>query len=311
NFSLMMRCALAVGVGALPLVLWFLHYNEVTSGAAFKLSYQAFHGSGFNLGFGSRGFLGYDAAMNRVRIPVDFTPVVAIRHLLDMVLGVNLNFVAYAFLAPLVVVFALYGHRPNGRVLAAFLLLPLLHFFYWATGLRFYSEFLPLLLVWVAAGIFAVAQKNRALAARLTIAILVSNFVLAFPTRATSVTLASGWVRSAYFQSDGRLATFRTLENMSQARGKLLVFVSERIPRMDIMFDHLYQYNEQGLDSRILVVRDLGPRNKSLMARFPDRVPLMLRDRGRDGEASIQELTPAIAENIGEPSDATRVGSAR
>ncbi|MEO7965604.1 MAG: glycosyltransferase family 39 protein, partial [Gemmatimonadaceae bacterium] len=41
NFSLMMRCALAVGVGALPLVLWFLHYNEVTSGAAFKLSYQA------------------------------------------------------------------------------------------------------------------------------------------------------------------------------------------------------------------------------------------------------------------------------
>lgn len=305
SFADMMRCAAVVSLGALPILGFFLHFNYVTAGSPFKLSYQALHGSGFNLGFGSRGFLGYDSEMHRVRIPVEFTPKAAIGHFLGMVLGTNLNFVAYALLAPLVVLFAHYGYKPRWPVLAAFLLLPFLHFFYWATGLRFYSELLPLLLVWIAAGIFYVAKENAALAGRLTIALVVCNIVLAVPVRATAVPLSATWAHSAYSLSDGRFATFRRLESMAKERGRLLVFVTERVPLMDIMLDHLYQFNEKGVNSEIFVVRDLGARNAALMRKFPDRLPLLIRDTGRDTEAIIEEL-PRVAAS---PAPVARPGS--
>ncbi len=54
--------------------------------------------------------------------------------------------------------------------------------------------------------------------------------------------------------------------------------------------DRLYAFNGDRFDGPILVARDLGVLNETLIARFPDRVPYLVIDRGRDEIADFQRL---------------------
>ena len=110
------------------------------------------------------------------------------------------------------------------------------------------------------------------------------------PTRWTSIPLDEPWVRSAYTGSPSRFAAFATLEQMQRDEGKLLVFVQEQGPLLDVLLDRLYLFNIEGLSSPILAVRDMGERNAALMARFPDRIPLLVRDNGRLKPVTINRL---------------------
>ncbi|MEP7381321.1 MAG: hypothetical protein ABI910_06515 [Gemmatimonadota bacterium] len=277
----LVRCALTVVIGALPIAAWFLQYNYATNGEALRVSYQALHGDGFNLGFGIRGFTGFNDQMQRVRIPVTFTPRIAVSHLLQRLAGINLTFFPYALLLPSLVLFAAYRHRPRWLVVAVFAILPALYFFYWGSEIRFYSEFLPFLAVWIATGCLTVMRERPRLGSALLAATVASSAVLMVPTRWGGITLDEPWVRSAYTGSPSRFAAFDTLDQMQRERGKLLVFVQEQSKLLDVLMDRLYLYNIDGLESPILVVRDMGERNAALVARFPDRVPLLLRDNGR------------------------------
>ena len=60
------------------------------------------------------------------------------------------------------------------------------------------------------------------------------------------------------------------------------------------MLVRLYLYNIDGLEGDILAVRDLGEKNVALMARFPDRVPLLLRDNGRESPATLTPLERGV-----------------
>lgn len=292
SLAALVRCAATVVVGALPLAAWFLHYNAVTNGEPLRVSYQALHGPGFNLGFGTRGFTGVDTAMARVPLPVTFTPRVAITHLLQRLAAINYTFLPYALLLPSLVVFAAHRHRPRWWVVAVFALLPLLYFFYWGSEIRFYSEYLPFVAAWVAAGCLTVMRERPRLGSALLAAALTGSVMLNTTKRWPSITLDAPWMRSDYTGSPARFAAYETLEAMQRERGKLLVFVRERTRLYDVLIDRLYLYNRDGLESPILVVRDLGARNASLAARFPDRVPLLLEDNGRERAATIGPLPP-------------------
>lgn len=288
-------CALTVILGALPVAAWFLHYNYATTGDPFLLSYRALHDGGYDLGFGARGFTGIDEALRRVPIVVTFTPRDAVTHALERLAGINYGFVPYALLAPLLAVFAAHGHRPRPVVLASFLLLPALYFFYWGSEIRFYTEFLPLLLIWVAIGMLAVARHRPQLAGRLVTAVVVGSVALAIPGRWNQVRTDPAWGRSAYLLSPGRFATYAALDSLQRERGPLLLFVRERMPLQDILLNNLYFFNQDGLDGTILAVRDLGTRNAALVARFPDRTPLIVEDHGAARPASIRAFTPGDA----------------
>lgn len=286
----MVRCAATVILAALPVAAWFLHYNQATTGSPFLLSYQALHGTGYDLGFGTRGFTTIDEQLRRTQIPMLFTPGDAVTNLLSRLAGINFGFFAYALFAPLLVVFAAYRHTPRWLTVAIFLVLPLLHFFYWGSDIRFYSEYLPFLFVWGAAGVLAVARHSPALAMRLVAALVASNAVLSVPERWDRIPLDEPWQNSAYRISPARVALFEQLDATARARGKLLVFVHEQVPGLDNLIDRLYQFNARGFDSDVLVARDLGERNATLIARFPDRIPLLVIDRGRTTPADVAEL---------------------
>lgn len=287
------RCAATVILGALPIAAWFLHYNWATNGDPLRVSYQALHGSGFNLGFGVRGFTGFNEQMQRVQIPVTFTPRLAVAHLLQRLAGINLTFLPYALLAPALVLFMAHRHRPRWRVVAAFAVLPALYFFYWGSEIRFYSEYLPYLAVWVAAGCLTVMRERPRLGAALLSAAVAGSAVLMVPSRWAGISLDEPWMRSAYTGSPSRFAAYQSLEELQRSQGKLLVFVHEQSRLLDVLIDRLYVYNMDGLESPILVVRDLGERNATLMSRFPDRLPILLTDNGRETPVTIARIATA------------------
>lgn len=291
DLGTIVRCAATVIAGALPLAAWFLHYNHVTTGDALTVSYQALHGAGFNLGFGTRGFTGIDAALQRVPLPITFTPRDAVEHLLQRVASINATFVPYALLAPALALFGVHGHRPRWQVAGAFALLPVLYFFYWGSEIRFYSEYLPFLMAWVAGGAVMVMRERPRAGAALLAAIVAGSALLNVPGRWSRIPLDAPWMRSDYTGSPARFAAFDSLEQLQRTHGKLLVFVQEQMPHYDVLIDRLYQYNTRGLESPILVARDLGGRNAELVARFPDRTPYLLKDNGRERAATITPVS--------------------
>lgn len=293
DLGTIVRCAATVVVGAIPLAAWFLHYNNATNGDPLTVSYQALHGAGFNLGFGTRGFTGIDASLARVPLPITFTPRDAVEHLLQRLASINATFVPYALLAPVLALLAAHGHRPRWRVIGAFALLPALYFFYWGSEIRFYSEFLPFLLAWVAGGVVVVMRERPRTGAALVAAVIAGSALLNVPGRWGRITLDAPWMRSDYTGSPARFAAYDSLESLQRTHGKVLVFVQEQMPNYDVLIDRLYQYNAGGLEGPILVARDLGARNAELVARLPGRTPFLLKDNGRERAATITPLAAA------------------
>ncbi|MEO6446080.1 MAG: hypothetical protein ABIZ91_02300 [Gemmatimonadaceae bacterium] len=290
SFGEVVRCALTVVAGALPLAAWFFHYNWATNGEPLRISYQAMYGDGYNMGFGIRGFTGFNEQMQRVMLPIRFTPRDAVSHLLQRIAGINLAFVPYALFAPILVIFAAHRHRPRWPVVAVFFILPVLYFFYWGSEIRFYTEYLPFLTVWVAAGCLAIMRERPRLGASFLAAIVGSSMLLNIPGRWSRIPLDEPWIRSGYTGSPARFAAFESLDSLQQARGKLLVFVRERGTLYDVVIDRLYQFNADGLESPILVVRDLGEKNALAVEHFADRVPVLFEDNGREKAATISVL---------------------
>ncbi|MGQ0767092.1 MAG: ArnT family glycosyltransferase [Gemmatimonadota bacterium] len=292
SFRELSGCAALVIAGALPIAAWFLHYNWATTGDPLQLSYQAMFGSGYNLGFGTdKGFSGFNENLERVPLPVSFLPLDAVRSLLERLAGFNFSVLPLALAAPVVVLSAASGHKPRPVTLAAFLLLPFLYFFYWYSDLRFSSELVPLFMVWCAAGIVAIARTRSGLATSLVAAIVTSGVLLNVPVRGGRVPLDEPWLQSAYANSAQRVAMMRQLEELANDRGPLLVIVRERAPLIDALIDRPYIFNGPGLDSRILVVRDLGERNAAVLARFAERTPVLVTDRGVRTPPDVQILT--------------------
>src|SRR4029078_930929 len=82
----------------------------------------------------------------------------------------------------------------------------------------------------------------------------------------------------------GRWATFHVVDSVAKADGKILLFARGGA-RFDNLMDRLYPCNGDRSDVPVLVVRDRGAANGDLARRFPERIPYLLVDKGRDLQA--------------------------
>lgn len=283
--------ATALGVllgGILPAAL-LLQYNAATNGEALRLAYQAIHGHGYDLGFGLRGFMGYTASLERVQVPVVYTPSIAVSNVL-------LRFSEFAYAAfgigLLLPLLALaWAHRVPLRLkyAAAFLVLPALYFFYWYSGVRYYTCLLPFILVGCAVLVIELTPREPCVTLGMGLTALVGSLFFALPYRASPGGLDSPWTRSGYFRDPGRIATLDSLKSLGERLGPLLVFTRQQDNPFDNLLDRLQLLNADGLTSRVLVARDLGVRNAELRARFPERRAYLVQDGGRE---TVSRITP-------------------
>lgn len=274
--------------GILPAAL-LLHYNAVTNGEPFRLAYQAIHGDGYQLGFGVRGFSAYTESLQRVQVPIVFTPSDAVSHLFARLADYSYAAFGIALLLPLIALALAHRVSLRPRYIAPFVLLPAIYFFYWGSSVRFYVPLLPLLLIGCAVLLLELVRHDAWVTLGLTTSAVVGSLFFALPYRTAPGGLDSPWTRSAYLRDPGRIGTLDSLKALGERRGPLLVFARQQNNPFDNLLDRLEMLNADGLTSRVLVARDLGPRNAELRARYPERIVYIVQDRGRD---SVSRITP-------------------
>jgi hypothetical protein len=272
--------------GVLPAAL-LLHYNAATNGDAFRLAYQAMHGHGYDLGFGLRGFQVYTETLDRMQIPIVYTPAQGVAHLFQRFSDFAYAAFGIALLMPLLAVARASRFRIRWRLVLPFLLLPAIYFFYWYSGVRYYTCLLPFLLTGCVALVLELLPREPWVAGGLLVSAFLGSVYFAVPYRVSPGGLDSPWTRSAYFRDPGRMATLDSLSALGAREGPLLVFTRPQDNPYDNLLDRLQLLNADGLTSRVLVARDLGARNAELQARFPGRRAYIVQDRGRDSLALI------------------------
>ena len=276
--------------GVLPAAL-LLHYNAATNGEPFRLAYQAIHGHGYDLGFGLRGFQAYTASLERIQVPVLYTPALAASHLFQRLSEYAYAAFGIALLLPLVALAVAHRVSLRPRYVAPFFLLPAVYFFYWYSGVRYYTCLLPFILIGCAVLALELAKRDPWITLGMGVSAVVGQSLLCTPLSASRPAgLDSPWTRSAYFRDPGRMATLDSLKALGERRGPLLVFARQQDNPFDNLLDRLQLLNADGLTSRVLVARDLGARNAELRARYPDRIVYVVEDRGRD---SVSRIMPA------------------
>ena len=231
-----------------------------------------------DLGFGARGYTGYDPSGRPVSVVENFTVGVALRQLAARAWDVASNTVTPFLLLPLLFVARLTGRRHDGRLVAAFAVLPALHAFYFFSETRFYLELFPFLYLAVAVLVADIRERREALARWLLTVGLVGNVVL------TTLWLAIG---VATFPA--RMSAFRAVERAAAANGRVLLFVADSTTESRGAFYSLYWYDVDRPVGRVVVARDLGTENARLTARLPDHVPFRLA-RSSDGEYRLAPL---------------------
>ncbi|MGQ0538682.1 MAG: phospholipid carrier-dependent glycosyltransferase [Gemmatimonadaceae bacterium] len=272
--------------GVLPAAL-LLQYNAATHGDALRLAYQAMHGHGYDLGFGVRGFQVYTPNLERELAPVMFTPADAIAHLFGRL--ADFAYAAFGIGLLLPVLALARAHRISLRLhrVWPFAVLPALYFFYWYSGIRYYTVLLPFLFIGCAVLLLELLPREPQVTLGMVLAALFGSVYFALPLRRSPGGLDSPWTHSAYFRDPGRQATLDSLASLGARHGPLLVFVRQPDNNFDNLLDRLQLLNADGLASRVLVARDLAARNAELIARYPARRTYLVEDRGRHAVARI------------------------
>lgn len=282
----LMACVAAGGL--LPAAL-FVYYNTTVLGAPLAIGYDVMHPGLYSLGFGPRGFRVLDANLNWVPNAFPFRPADGIQALLRRLVGLNTTFVPVGMLLPVAVTAVAAGFRIGWGVVATFALLPIALFFYWYGGLRLYSELLPFVLLATAVMLVTIHARWPRLGKALTGMVVLSHLIVALPTTGGINNGHRPWAPSDYGPfAPARRITIQTADSLAREHGKLLLF-SREATRFDNQIDRLYVFNGR-FNGRIMVARDRGAKNAELIARFPDRIPFLVEDQGRDKIATFTRL---------------------
>jgi hypothetical protein len=263
-----------------------LLFNALTNGSPFRLGYSAAQGHLNDLGPGVRGLVLYDAHGQRVVSAERYALVDAFRYEVRGVLWPLMRDVMPAFTI-LPVIAAAYAYRVPFRAatIAAFCTLPLAYFLYFDNGERFYLELLPFFAVGVAL-IVARIREADATAGRALATFLLGASV------ASSATTALAAVRERdRHPSDGAIV-MRELLAANRAHGPLLVFVRNP-PLAEPLFIALSPLNFGRFPGRIVVARDLGTENVSLVCRMPGRTVMIAESATREHGARLLPAQPA------------------
>jgi hypothetical protein len=287
--SITMAACVAIG-GLLPAWL-FIQYNMAVFGKPIALGHELMHPGLYELGFGQRGFRVLNENLEWVPFSFYHGPVQGLRYLLRRLAGLNTTFVPVGMLVPIAALAITAGFRIRWPLVAAFAILPVAYFFYWDSSIRHYVELLPFVLLAVAAMLVVLHDRWPRLTWGLVGTVLASQLILALPWQAGSGGGHRPWAASDYSGSaaPGRWATLLVADSLRKAHGRVLLF-SREATRFDIQMDRLYVFNGDRFDGPVLVARDLGQRNAMLMERFPDRVPFLVEDQGRDRAAKFTPL---------------------
>jgi hypothetical protein len=147
------------------------------------------------------------------------------------------------------VLFAAHRHRVRWLVLAVFSILPVLYFFYWGSEIRFYSEYLPFLLPWLAAGSLTVMRERPRLGGAILAAAVAGSAVLMVPTRWASIPLDEPWVRSATPAAHLASPPLPRSSRCSATKASCWS-VQEQGPLLDVLLDRLYLFNIEDSPAR-------------------------------------------------------------
>lgn len=245
----------ALAAGALVPCLAFLWFNAATNESPLTLGYNAAHQGhwlGFAVTFNPYDQFGQPFAVTRAR-----TPWHAVQRCLALVAALLKSSLPFAAAAPL----AWMGWRAGLKIrpiALAFLLLPLAYVFWPVVTIRQMSE----LFLFVALGLGLVLGKlleQRRIWTRWTVAALVAaGLVVTSAQLAPHRALSRRW--SPYVARVNELA----------AAGPMLIFVNRgTLTNEEALYEKLWWFNARDWMGKVVVARDLGARNKELIARFP------------------------------------------
>jgi hypothetical protein len=287
--------AACIVAGSLVPAALFIAHNNAVLGRPLAVGYQVMHPGLYDLGFGARGFRVLDENVHWVSASFPFTWQMGLQFLLSRLSGINTAFVPVGLLIPLLTAAIAMRVRVHWGLVAAFLVLPLAHLGYWYGEIRLYTELLPFVLLGAAALLVAMGGQHRAAAASWMALLVAGQAMVALPWprgapwhRAWSVGNDHNY---GYAKAPGRWATLHEARELSRTYSRLLLFTHDD-SRYDNLIDRLYPYNGDRFDGPVLVARDRGPLNESLMRRFPDRVAFLVIDHGPEVKADFTRLSP-------------------
>jgi len=259
---------LLLGIGmAIPIAALML-FNSYSNGSPFRLGYNAAQGHLNDLGFGTRGLVLYDARGQRVFQTESFGIIDALRYEARAVIWPLMRDATPVFTAlPLIAIAYAYRLRFRGAAIAAFAVLPLVYFFYFDNGERMHLELLPFIAVGVALIVSRVWESDASAGRALTI------FLLGASVASSATSLAAAARERTRAPGDGAVV-MRELAAARRTNGPLLVFVRNP-PLAEPLFIALSPLNFSPFPGPIVVARDLGSENASLICRMPHRAVMI------------------------------------
>lgn len=300
RLSLVMAACVALG-GLIPLY-FFIQYNLAVFGKPIATGHSMMNPGGFALGFGIRGTWVLDESLVRVSAGVPFEPVDGLRHLVRRLVGMNTGYIPIGMLVPITVTAVAAGVRIGWSRVLLFAIHPAALFFYWGITQAQYVELLPFLVLGAGFMLAATWKRWPRLAMALFSIVVVSHGLVAAPWPRRGLSLHRPWTQSDYASlGDVRRMRFRSADSLATAHGNVLLF-SREATRFDNQMNILYHYNSPRFDGRIVVARDLGPRNVELMRLYPGYVPYLVEERPAP--------LPSVYTRLSRPEDATLVAPA-
>jgi hypothetical protein len=160
------------------------------------------------------------------------------------------------------------------------LVLPLVYSFYWFREARLISEMLPFLLIGIAAILVHATVAHPRFGRALCVLAIAGSVFMNLPWARPSTGIPTPWRASPYVHDRRIFVLFDAVERLRREHGRLLVFVQETDQAKQRLFTpgfyRLFMLNDRGFESDVLVARDLGAANETLIQRFPDRVPVRI-----------------------------------
>ena len=247
--------------GILPFAA-LLEYNAATNGNPLKVGYQAALGHLSDMGFGLRGVIVYDRDVRPVVSAFDFTFAEAVRNeIAEAAWPLARDLFPVWWLLPLLALVVAYRMRVRWTIVAAFSVLPIVNFFYFSNGERFYVELLPFVFVAAALLVRHVGSTDPRAARALAIFLVGAGVV-------TSLARAADdhWQRIHRPSASEVLA--QALLDSSRVRPRILVFVRDTTLSEPLLLG-LSRFNFGRFPNSVVVARDLRAENARLACRLP------------------------------------------
>ncbi len=283
------KMTFAVCLGSVAPLLFLLHYNHMATGSPLLFGYHVANGPLHDLGFGQRGMIVYGAAGDPTALVETFTPALAALHLSTTLRSVSVEFVPAFIIAPLLVLALRYKVSIHWRSASAFLVLPVLHFFYYFSGSRFYVELLPFLWLATAMVVNDIKTKDGRVGQLLLCFFLTGN-----------VFFSGLWLHEDYVVFRERFKPYiDVIVDLHRQKGNVLVFVKDvpdrvsGIPRgHEVLFEALWWFNVDRFPGSVIVARDLGAQNAELTKRWPDHYPVRISNEGTKRKPQRPSVVP-------------------